>query len=274
MQNLETEQVFQILGHVDPEALFIAGGQALNIWAQRYSDSVDLREYGPYTSKDIDLVGAYRAAEVLAKALGGHVEQAHADGVQAWVEGIIVVPQPGKPDLRIDVLNHILGTNEKDLKDSSIKLRLPVKQGDEVVGHLPVTIMHPFHVLQSRIANVLKIEKPNSKIVTVRQRQAKAAPVILREYLRDALAKGDVDDVRGTLRQLATWLRRDNSGQQVRRFVDYDPKLILDEHMTSEQLDRRWLDNNLKKMITDVEQHRIASAQRASALAQQQQIGR
>ena len=185
-----------------------------------------------------------------------------------------VAPQQGQPDLRIDILSHILGTNEKDLKDSSLKLHIPVQQDDQVIGHLPVTVMHPFHILQSRIANVLKIDNPDSTVVTVRQRQAKAAPIILREYLREALAEGNVEDVRGTLRQLAKWLRSDNSGQQVRRFVDYDPKLILNEHMASEQLDPRWLKNNLTKMIADVEQHRNSQAQRSAAIAFKHQMGR
>ena len=87
--HLRTEEVLRILGHVDPETLIIAGGQALNIWAGHYSTAPELGQYAPYTSKDVDFVGAYKAAQKLAKALGGYVEQAHPDGIQAWVEGVV-----------------------------------------------------------------------------------------------------------------------------------------------------------------------------------------
>lgn len=51
---------------------FIVGGQALNLWAERYSDLPGLAEYGPYTSKDLDYFGHREAAEKLADALVAH----------------------------------------------------------------------------------------------------------------------------------------------------------------------------------------------------------
>ena len=50
---------------------FIVGGQALNLWAERYSEVPELAAYGPYTSKDIDYFGRREAARKLADALGG-----------------------------------------------------------------------------------------------------------------------------------------------------------------------------------------------------------
>lgn len=37
---------------------FLVGGQALNLWAERYSAAApELDSYGPYTSKDVDFFG-------------------------------------------------------------------------------------------------------------------------------------------------------------------------------------------------------------------------
>jgi hypothetical protein len=44
---------------------FIVGGQALNLWAERYSETfVELSDYGPYTSKDVDYFGHREAGAV------------------------------------------------------------------------------------------------------------------------------------------------------------------------------------------------------------------
>jgi hypothetical protein len=50
---------------------FIVGGQALNLWAERYAATrADLLSFGPFTSKDLDYFGHRAAAEKLAAALG------------------------------------------------------------------------------------------------------------------------------------------------------------------------------------------------------------
>lgn len=73
--NLPAEVVYdlaQIL-QLDADHAFIIGGQALNLWAERYSDVPELSDYGPYTSKDLDYFGYFKAAEKLADALNGSV---------------------------------------------------------------------------------------------------------------------------------------------------------------------------------------------------------
>jgi hypothetical protein len=42
------------------DGAFIVGGQALNIWAERYSAVAELADFGPYTSKDIDYFDSVR----------------------------------------------------------------------------------------------------------------------------------------------------------------------------------------------------------------------
>src|SRR5271168_1561867 len=73
--------------HLDPEDViaiasvlnlgdeaFIVGGQASNLWAERYATRApELWDYGPFTSKDIDYYGHKEVAQKLADALGGTV---------------------------------------------------------------------------------------------------------------------------------------------------------------------------------------------------------
>jgi hypothetical protein len=61
------------------DCAFLVGGQALNIWAERYSHCTELAEYGPFTSKDIDYFGYQQAAQKLAKAIGGKMRTPSAD---------------------------------------------------------------------------------------------------------------------------------------------------------------------------------------------------
>jgi bifunctional DNA-binding transcriptional regulator/antitoxin component of YhaV-PrlF toxin-antitoxin module len=182
MKMIEPEEVRRVLGLADPDRLIVTGGQALNLWAERYHQAPELLAYAPYMSKDVDFCGRYSDAAELAKKLGGYMEKPSADGIQPWMEGIIVVPQEGGDDLRIDILNHVLGTEPKDVEKSSIRVHLhSLHTGQKLTANL----MHPFHVLQSRIANVIGIAGPNAPEHSSRKRQAKAAPVILREYLRE-----------------------------------------------------------------------------------------
>lgn len=93
MPQLDPEEVLPILGQTDPMPLIIAGGQALNIWAEHYSHAPELSYHLPFTSKDVDFVGRFGAASELAQKLGGYVGRPGKDGIQAWVEAIIVVPE-------------------------------------------------------------------------------------------------------------------------------------------------------------------------------------
>lgn len=261
---IDPEEVLRILKMADPDRLMVTGGQALNLWAERYHHAPELAAYAPYISKDVDFHAQFNDAAALAAKLGGYMLKPSSDGLQPWVEGIIVVPRPNGEDLRIDVLNNVLGTNPKDVLKSSVRVHLLSKQTGEKIT---VTLMHPFHVLQSRIANVLGVANSDAPEDSSRKRQAKAAPVILREYLREMSRLGQTDDVMGTLRQLGEWLRRDTNGKQVRNHVDYDPRLILEEHLGNKKLPDTWREKNLRSLLASIDAYRAGQATRAAERA-------
>lgn len=56
---LAREVLEEVIRHAAPSGgAFLVGGQALNLWAERYSAAApELDYYGPYTSKDVDFFG-------------------------------------------------------------------------------------------------------------------------------------------------------------------------------------------------------------------------
>jgi len=266
---LDQETVRQIISRIPlDDGVFLAGGQALNFWAEHYAERApELQHYGPFTSKDVDFFGRYQAAEKLAQALGGFVEKPAANSPENFVEAIVVVRGSDGDEVRIDFLNYVLGTNPDDLEKRRVELRPGVLREGQVVGQLHVPIMHPFHVLQSRIANVIKLDTRSTNVST-RQRQARAAPIILREYVRDRAAAGQADEVRGILEHLYHWLRKHQFGQNVRPHVDYDPLEILLDHRASRMLDERWLEHNLARWIEDIVSYRQGLDKRRSWVAE------
>lgn len=234
--------------------LFVAGGQALNFWAEHYSSCEELSAYRPYMSKDMDFFGRFDAAERFAKAVGGKVLASDRNSPIQFVEAVVEAKINGQV-VKVDFLNHVLGVESKDLVKFAVDLMLPVKSEDGS-AELPLPIMHPLHVLQSRIANVLRLEPPVHSeafsAASTRRRQANAAPIVLREYVSERLETGEVRGAQGTLRQLAFWLGSQEDGRRALEATVNDPLHVLMTFADDSRLDCRWRQHNLAPMITNL----------------------
>lgn len=255
----------------DGEDLLIVGGQALNFWAERFPDCTDLEAHQPYASKDMDVFGKVAAARRFAKSIGGKVLERDPNNPVAFVEAVVALDE-GDRQTSIDFLNYVLGTKPADVIKHAVEFEVPVpeddRQGDGRPDVIRFRVMHPLHVLQSRIANVEKLEAgapPHSSTSNAtpprpRRRQANAAPIILREYVEDRLREGDRKEAQGTLLQLAYWLRHE--GARSHLSTDNDPLRILRDFEADVRLDERWLRFNLAPAVAGVERSR-ALANRA-----------
>jgi hypothetical protein len=133
------------------DGAFIVGGQASNLWAERYSGRFpELEAYGPFTSKDIDYFGHRQAAKKLADALGGEVRYPTMDDetpntalVQATINGRLVV---------IDFISKVLGIARTDhLKRNVVEITARVREVDGPPrGSIAIPVMHPLHCLRAR----------------------------------------------------------------------------------------------------------------------------
>lgn len=231
------------------DGAFIVGGQALNIWAERYSSVDELAYFGPYTSKDIDYFGQREAAEKLAEQIGGRLRIPAMD--DATPQSAIVEATIDGYAIEIDFLTHVLGVDDTALKKAAVNIVLQVITA-EGPGILKVPIMHPFHCLQSRIANVVTLHRTND----IARRQLEASPIVLREYIAEMLAMGDHREATDTLERIFEYLRSDLVGKLAHRVMKNDPAKILDHFAQDEQIDVRYRTHTLVNMRTKLNNRR------------------
>lgn len=243
----------------DDQRAFVVGGQALNLWAEYYSErAAELLEFRPYTSKDIDYFGQRAVAEKLAEGLGGTIQVPSPNNttfqtaiVHATINGI---------DIDIDFLSHVKGV-QRGLEDGVVDLIIPYEhEGAE--AELAIRLMHPLHCLQSRVANVLDLGRTDD----TSRRQLAAAPIIVRQYIADALADGERREAIDVLEALFRYLRSDLTGRKAHQVLRSDPIDILRHFLTDDRLDERWRTKRLAGMIDQLEQKRTIKGLIKSAL--------
>lgn len=210
----------------------------------------ELAAYGPYTSKDIDYFGKRDAAQKLADALNGELLIPDADDhtPQTAVVRAIIDEQ----EVEIDFLWHVKGVDDDSLQSQAIDLKLTVRLNGET-DELHVPIMHPFHCMQSRLANVVELGRRTE----LAQRQLEASPIVLREYLFETLANGSHKHVTGVLQALYKYLIT-GTGRRAHKVMRNDPADILAAFQDDERLDARWREMSLASMRETIEKRRTA----------------
>jgi hypothetical protein len=139
------------------------------------------------------------------------------------------------------------------LKKAAVNIVLQVRTA-EGIGALKVPIMHPFHCLQSRVANVVTLHRKQD----VARRQLEASPIVLREYISEMLTAGDHGEATDTLEKLFEYLRSDIVGKGAYRIMKNDPASILDHFANDARIDDRYLDNTLANMRRQLAERRSA----------------
>ena len=242
-------EIASVLGLGDKA--FLVGGQATNLWAERYAHRADeLWTYGPFTSVDVDYHGHREAAEKLAKALGGRVRYPEPGDMTAN-SAIVELDLHGQ-HVVIDFIHTVLGVRRRDLKVS--ELRVAAKSPPGTVLVLPV--MHPVACLDSRVANILSPAMGRRDAVAMRQ--VRAAPVIVREFISEALEDGDFREAQACLRAIFVYLRSDEFGRRAHADLPIDPLEILRHFADDVRLDERFRMFNIRGMIAEIERRRAA----------------
>ena len=220
---------------------FIVGGQALNLWAEHYSEVAELQAFGPYTSKDLDYFGRQDAARKLADALNGtlHIPNRSDHTPQT---AVVKATINGR-EIEIDFLWHVLGVDDERLVKQAEQLKLTVRIGSQI-GLLLLPIMHPLHCMQSRIANVVELKRRSELSI----RQMEASPIVLREYLSERLNTGGQKHVIGVLQVLFHYLKSDINGRKAHKHMNNDPADVLTAFQDDPRLDERWRDKSLRSM--------------------------
>ena len=237
------------------DGAFIVGGQALNLWAELYSDDCpELADFGPFTSKDLDYFGQQAAASKLASALDGEV--IFPDPDDATPNAALVTAVIGDRKIQIDFMRHVMGVRPTPLKQLATELLVPLDNG----GVLAIPLMHPLHCLQSRIANVLKLDRSDQTAM----RQLGAAPHVLEAYLLRMLDLNEVKEVQDTLRNLYHYLLSDPEGKKAASLPMKDPLEIISRLTKHQKLDWRYRWFNLRAMRRKIASKRTIRELRAT----------
>lgn len=258
--HLPASIVYDLAGILDlSDQAFIVGGQALNLWAERYHHVPELAAYGPYTSKDIDYFGYREAAEKLANALGGELRIPDPD--DQTPQTAIVHATVAGARIEIDFLDHVLGVDDEQLKRQAIQIIMKVRL-EEGIGELHVPIMHPLHCLQSRLANVVTLGRHTELV----RNQLEASAITLREFLSEQLNDNKTKHVTSVLQALYRYLTTDIVGRKAHKIMKNDPAEILGSFQDDERLDPRWREMSLHSMRQSIERKRSAWRSMAAAV--------
>lgn len=221
---------------------FLVGGQALNLWAERYSSAPELELYGPYTSKDIDYFGHRDAAKKLADALHGEVAYPTPDDMTPHTA--IVTADVAGQHLIIDFIGAVLGVQPNRLEKRALEITAPIKIDGET-GTLLIPVMHPLHCFQSRISNRITLRRSDD----LAERQLQASVYVVREYLRERLKENQVDETIATIKEMFWYLKSDLEGRRAWSVLKFDPISIFEELSSDQRLDERYREKTIRPMI-------------------------
>lgn len=157
--------------------------------------------------------------------------------------------------LRIDFLTNVLGVRPNALESSVVEILVPCQRnGQEGMAAIP--LMHPLHCLQSRVANVIKLGRSDD----VARRQLEASPVVLREYIAEALGSEDTKEATRSLQRLYQYLRSDIYGRRAHDHMRRDPLELLEHFAADERIDERFRRLSIGPMIDDLASRRETRA--------------
>jgi hypothetical protein len=125
----------------------VVGGQAVNLWASRYSDQIpQIDSFRPLTSRDLDFHGGPREARHAMDILGasGKIN----DGTDPSPNAGVLELQIGENrTLLIDILTGVLGISSAELLRTSVRWS---PFADD--RGLEVSVIHPLLLLESKLA--------------------------------------------------------------------------------------------------------------------------
>lgn len=187
VSGLPSSLISEILHLAETLDTVVVGGQALNIWAEHYHSrcQAEFDALAPLASKDIDFFGNRHAAEVVARHFALPLAIPDRDDLTAN-SALIELSINGSVYI-VDFLNDVAGVDIERMPCRAVPMT--VQDSRQPGTSINVRVLHPMDVLRSRIAGVLILRRSDAQSI----RHLRAAPIIVREYLRDLLDRTDQD---------------------------------------------------------------------------------
>lgn len=154
----------------------IVGGQALAYWADYFEIELFVADSG--ITRDLDIFGDRAHLMQMGAALHAHAQVQNPRFISALI-GTIEIPISDNLVSNIDVIHTIVGIERDDVRRHAIKVK---------IANFDCNVMHPMHVLESRIKNIEKIpEKRNEQGIN----QVALAIKVSNHYIARRALEGD-----------------------------------------------------------------------------------
>ena len=143
------EQLKDIFTKIQQQELILVGGQAVNFWAVFYQERVlELRQYIPYSSEDIDFLGGKIEANLCQEILGGTLKL-NKDFSPSPNTGVLVTNFENE-NLRIDFLSSVFGLNDDEIVRSAVYFR-----GEQALSGVNLKILNPILTLEGKLKSLV-----------------------------------------------------------------------------------------------------------------------
>lgn len=174
------------------DSVVLVGGQAVNFWAELYASRVPaINRQAPFTSKDIDFCGDVSAVRICADRLGGTSRIATIDD-HTPNTGVVTFLDEAGAERTIDFVDAPFGLDAKEVRRLAVPAEI-VDSSGKAIGR-PFLIMHPVHVMESRVLNTMALPGYDSPPAL---KQLRVSVVCAREFIRHLV---ESDHVRAALR--------------------------------------------------------------------------
>lgn len=228
----------------------MVGGQAVNLWASHYLGAFPaLKDYAPFTSKDIDFFKNPEAAEHLADAIDGDLYLPDYD--DATPNAALVIGFLKKCRIEVDFMRAIVGVDDNSIRNRAITLA-----GPSPIDGAPVLIrvMHPLDCVRSRLANINVLKRTDDLAV----RQATVSILVLGHFIAELLGRKSrmaIKEAQDTLQDLEYVIRNDHKGRisHLDDDIALKPETVLRQFLDHDGLDVRWRENLLAKALARTE---------------------
>lgn len=169
------DQVFSELKSLEG---IVVGGQAVNFWASFYRQRcLELEDYVPFESRDLDIYGNIQLANKLSEKLGWRM----LNHLQERIFCIATLIGPEEEIL--EILKSVHGLKAADLEMKVYTTRVTMDSKYEI------PILTPIALLQAKLASWKDFDQTDKEGLQIRQdlKHLKISLLITHEFLRDLL---------------------------------------------------------------------------------------
>jgi hypothetical protein len=156
------------------------GGQAVNIWAERYCDTEpQLKAFLPFISKDLDLLGDTMDLHQIAAATRFTKVTARREPIIPSA-GYLEMPLRTGGLVKVEILKRMYGVTTEEARETALTIDL---------WGLPVRVIHPITLLTAKLQAAVHLpqDKPGQERQDVRHLQIMI--LCVRGFLREQIAE-------------------------------------------------------------------------------------